>query len=192
MGRHVVRPLGGVGVERIVLRHQPVEPGSSRSRRAEGSAFSWIVRLADVCRTNRVQSPDSTPVPLARRPVPRLRAVISCSPWCRGEDVQESRSSGSHRRVGSSPGTGRLRVEEARAGLPRRRPETPRSDSSARSPRGFKPKSPSGRVETATVQSLPRTSRGRASGYSKSEWASDATVDLAHTVASTLLAARPA
>ena len=31
----------------------------SRSRRAEGSAFSWIVRLAEVCRMNTVRNLDA-------------------------------------------------------------------------------------------------------------------------------------
>src|SRR5204863_4423638 len=46
----------------------------SRSRFAEGSAFSWITRLADVWRTNTVHSPCSTFTSAA------TFAVMSCSP----------------------------------------------------------------------------------------------------------------
>ena len=35
---------------------------ASRSRRAEGSAFSWITREADVCCTKSTHTPSCTPV----------------------------------------------------------------------------------------------------------------------------------
>ena len=49
----------------------------SRSRFAEGSAFSWIVRLADVCGMKTVHSPSRTPTCATASVTSR---VISCSP----------------------------------------------------------------------------------------------------------------
>lgn len=49
----------------------------SRSCRADGSAFSWIVRLADVCRMRTVHRPSVQPASVTTR---WTASVTSCSP----------------------------------------------------------------------------------------------------------------
>ena len=57
MGRHVVWDLLPCASRAGRLRGRAGGRTTSRSRQTAGSAFSWIVRLAEVCCTNRVQRP---------------------------------------------------------------------------------------------------------------------------------------